>query len=319
MSDRLTLVVFKDHLSSRTLTVRLAWLRAFGLALLSVIGLAIIAGSLFFNAYRKTLATGSVADSRRVDELEKELTEMKSSYESLKEQALNRASGGTGLGGAASAFSSLPADAVLEPLPARDSLPFRLESMKASWRGNTLQIRSAIEYSREDGGNQQGHFILIARGPQSVLGYPEGTFSSAGTPALLKPDGGEFFSVSRYREVKADFGPYARRDDVKAIEIYVFDLRKRLIYFDRIALESTPGRPGSTPAPRATPTSAAAWVDTGPLLGPITLTSPTPPSPKPSPSPKPAPAPAPKPKVVVPPVPAETPVSDETGSGEGTQ
>jgi hypothetical protein len=130
MSDRLTLVVFKDHLSSRTLTVRLAWLRAFGLALLSVIGLAIVAGSLFLNAYRKTLATGSVADSRRVDELEKELTEMKTSYETLKEQALSRAAGGIGvLGGAANAFSSLPADAVLEPLPARDTLPFRLDSM----------------------------------------------------------------------------------------------------------------------------------------------------------------------------------------------
>ena len=55
----------------------------------------------------------------------------------------------------------------------------------------------------------------------------------------MKPDSGEFFSVSRYREVKADFGPFPRHDAVQSIEIYVFDTRKRLIYFDRVGLEQS--------------------------------------------------------------------------------
>lgn len=256
MSDRLTLVVFKDHLSSRTLTVRLAWLRAFGLALLSVIGLAVVAGSLFLNAYRKTITSGSLGDSRKAAELEKELADMKSSYESVKEQALSHAAGGNALGGAAQLFTSLPADAVLEALPARESLPFRLEALKASWRGGTLQIHSAIEYSRDDGGNQQGHFILMVRGPRSVQAYPDGVFASSGSPNLMKPDAGEFFSVSRYREINADFGPFAKRDDAQGIEIYVFDIRKRLIYFDHVGLESGTAKRDATHAipPKASET-----------------------------------------------------------------
>lgn len=253
MSERLTLVVFKDHLSSRTLTVRLAWLRAFGFALLSVIGLAIIAAALFLNAYRKTVSTGSVANTLRVEELEKEAAESKAAYESLKNEALsNAASGGSALAGSAYSFSLLPAESVLEKLPAPDGLPFRLESIKAQWKGSNLQIRSAIEYSKEDGGNQQGHFVVLVRGPQSISAYPDGAFDAAGSASLVKPDSGEFFSVSRYREIKADVGPFAKRDDAHSVEILIFDLKKRLIFMNRTGLESAAAaaKPPA-PAPKA--------------------------------------------------------------------
>lgn len=245
MSDRLTLVVFKDHLSSRTLTVRLAWLRAFAFALLGVIGLAVIASALFFNAYRKTITSGSLGSTLKAEEVEKELAETKAAYESLKQQTLNAVSGNApALAGGSNSFMALPPDSILEPIPPPDSLPFRLETLTAKWKGNLLQIRSAIEYIREDGGNQQGHFVIIARGPQSLLAYPEGVFNPTGSPTLIKPDDGEFFSVSRYREVKAEFGPFAHHDDVQSIEIFIFDPRKRLIYLNRIGLEaSAPAKP----------------------------------------------------------------------------
>lgn len=246
MSDRLTLVVFKDHLSSRTLTVRLVWLRGFALALLSVISLAVIAGALFLNAYRKTLALGSVGSSIKVEEMEKELAEAKSAYETLKQQALNASSGSApSLAGAVNSFTSLPPDSILEAIPAPETLPFRLEKLSAQWKGNTLQIRSAIEYTRDDGGNQQGHFVILTRGPQAVVAYPEGVFNSAGATSLIRPESGEFFSVSRYREIKADLGPFVRRDDVQSIEIFIFDPRKRLIYANRLGLE--PKKTESTP------------------------------------------------------------------------
>ncbi len=266
MSERLTLVVFKDHLSSRTLTIRLAWLRAFGLALLSVIGLAVIAAALFFNAYRKTIGTGSVANTLRVEELEKEAAESKAAYEAIKSQALSGATGGAILAGGGSSFSLLPAESVLEKLPAPDTLPFRLEAIKAQWKGSTLQIRSAIEYSKEDGGNQQGHFMIFVRGPQSLSAYPDGAFDAAGTATLIKPDAGEFFSVSRYREIKADFGPFARRDEIQSIEILIFDQKKRLIFLNRIGLDSSAAKAPAPlkadkketdSAPAATPPKAA--------------------------------------------------------------
>ncbi len=286
MSERLTLVVFKDHLSSRTLTVRLAWLRAFGLALLSVIGLAVIAAALFFNAYRKTLTLGSVANSIRVEELEKETAEAKAGYEAIKNQALNSAGGGAVLAAASSSFSLLPAESVLEKIPSSETLPFRLEAIKAQWKGSTLQVRSAIEYSKEDGGNQQGHFLILVRGPQSLSAYPDGVFDTAGTSTLIKPDSGEFFSVSRYREVKADFGPFARHDDVQSIELLIFDLKKRLIFISRIGLETGPKAPTSLKKTEVPEVDAK---DTG--SAPVAV-------------------PAPKPKRAAAPKPAATPTPD---------
>lgn len=253
MSERLTLVVFKDHLSSRTLTVRLAWLRAAGLALLIVIGLALISIALFFNAYRKTISSGSVATTLRVEELQRELEDSRSAYDSLKTQALGKITGGAALAGAAHSFSLLPPESILEPLPAVETLPFRLEAIKAEWKGQTLHIRSAIEYAKEDGGNQQGHFFIFARGPHSLMAYPDSAFSGAGSPNLLKPESGEFFSVSRYREIKAEFGPFQKRDDVTSIEILMFDQKGRLIYVSRMGLQ--PGR--AIPSPKASEVAEA--------------------------------------------------------------
>lgn len=249
MSDRLTLVVFKDHLSSRTLTVRQGWLRVFGLTLLGVIGLTVISAALFLSTYRRNMTTGSVGNANRAEDLEKELNETKIAYESLKQNAVNSISSGA-LAGAANSFNALPSDAVLERLPGVETLAFRLEPIKAQWKGMTLQIRTAIEYSREDGGNQQGHFIILARGPQALHAYPEGVFNPAGNSFLMKPDSGEFFSVSRYREIKAELGPFARKDDVQSIEIFVFDPKKRLIFLNRLALESVPTK--SAPEPVVT-------------------------------------------------------------------
>jgi hypothetical protein len=271
-------VVFKDHLSSRTLTVRLAWLRAFGLVLLIVIGLAVIAAALFFNAYRKTIATGSVATAIHVEELEKDLAETKTAYEALKERALSGATGSAILAGAIHSFSLLPAESVLQKPPAPETLPFRLEALKAQWKGSTLQIRTAIEYSKEDGGNQQGHFVILVRGPQSLSAYPDGSFDGAGTPTLIKPDAGEFFSVSRYREIKADFGPFARRDDVQSIEILIFNLKKRLIYLSRIGIESVAAKPVEAPPPVKKPVPVRKPQPT------VTATPSSPPSPTPTPT-----------------------------------
>ncbi len=266
MSNRLTLVVFKDHLSSRTLTVNLSWIRGFAFALLSVISLAVIAGALFLNAYRKTITTGTLGASRKTDEIEKELIETKTAYESLKKQAVTSASGNTpSLAGSSNSFTSLPTEAILESIPAPETLPFRLEKLSAKWRGNTIQIRSAIEYAKEDGGNQQGHFVIIARGPQTLFAYPDGAFNETGAKTLINPDNGEYFSVSRYREIKADLGPVNHHEDIQTIEIYIFDPRNRLIFLNRLTVDQLPKKAApltplvpTQPAAEATPKSEPA-------------------------------------------------------------
>lgn len=235
MKEKLTLVVFKDHLSSRTLNLSLAWLRRVGLALICVILLALVCAGLFFKAYtRANLSSGSALRDR-IQELERELTDTKSSYQSLKATLSGTSSVAGGY------FAAIPASALRGALPPRDSLPFRLEAYKAAWKGNTLRFHTALEYVADDGGNQQGHFMLMARGSDKIYGYPENVFAPAGSESLMKPDSGEYFSVSRYREINADFGPVQSRSDIRSVELLIFNTERELIFADRVQIEKISG------------------------------------------------------------------------------
>lgn len=252
MREKLTLVIFKDHLSSRTLHLSLSWLRRLSVGILGVIVLTILASALFIRGYQKSMSAPGAEAADRAEDLEKQLTELKASYEALQARtqvgAPTTASGTTAVSSASGGyFTAIPNTALRSNLPPREILPFKLEALKAQWRGSTLNLSSAIEYTKDDGGNQQGHFVILARGPQNVYAYPDGVFSPAGTDILIKPDAGEYFSVSRYREIKAPFGPVEKRDDIQSIEILIFDANRQLIFVERAGIESI--KPKEAPVP----------------------------------------------------------------------
>jgi hypothetical protein len=81
--DSLTVLVFKDDLSSRTFKIPLSWFRRFGLLSGLLICIA-ISTSLFAYRYYRLSSKG---DPARVHELEKELEQSKASYQSLTASA----------------------------------------------------------------------------------------------------------------------------------------------------------------------------------------------------------------------------------------
>jgi hypothetical protein len=252
MNEKLTVILFKNHLTSRTFEVSLKKLERIGISFVVVIFLAIFSSVFFVRSGLKMLRTKDAGNAERTEILERQLSELKTSYEALQAHLSGSTAAGSNLSQSSLRsvlFTSIPTNSVRSPIPSRDSLPFRLEGMKSRWQGNFLYISTAIEYTRGDEGTQQGNFFIVAHGPQNLYAHPEGAFSDAGSETLMDPESGEYFSVARYREIRARFGPVERRDQIESISIYLFDRNKNLIYLDRINLKDTePSAGASAPA-----------------------------------------------------------------------
>ena len=87
-------------------------------------------------------------------------------------------------------------------------------------RGKTLKVGFEIQYTAEDGGNQQGRIVIVAVTEDQALSYPKGIIKNT----KLMIEKGEFFSVSRYREVRAELGPIPAGQTVKSVEILIYKL-----------------------------------------------------------------------------------------------
>ena len=248
--DEITLLVFKGNLAARTFRVPLRWVSHFGI-LASVLLFASSIG-LFWGLRYIYLADR--ADPQRVQELEdrvRDLTQIKSqletklsaipapavtaiptmaaaapapnppgSSESVLQQMLTPAS--------SLVFHALPSNTTPPPVQA-SARTVLIDSPQASWRGKTLHVRFNIKYSKEDQGNQQGRIIILARGPETLLAYPEGVLNTADHESLLNPDKGEFFSVARFRATQAQFNTHQGAPSLREVEILLISDRRQLI------------------------------------------------------------------------------------------
>ncbi|HAR42001.1 MAG TPA: hypothetical protein DCS07_05120, partial [Bdellovibrionales bacterium] len=110
-----------------------------------------------------------------------------------------------------------------------DTVPIGIHSPKVVWEGKSLAVNFAIQYRNEDGKNQQGKIVVLAYGPEALLTYPAGVLNFSGSGSLLTADKGEYFSVSRFREVKAKFGPVASTDHLRNVDIFLFENSGKLL------------------------------------------------------------------------------------------
>ena len=115
-------------------------------------------------------------------------------------------------------FSVLPKSSSTQ-VPAKSGLSFQLVNTDIKWSARALSVRFAIQYVKQDGGNQQGRIIILARGPKAIWVYPDGALSRAGMESLFQPSKGEYFSVSRFRQTRADFTAIPSRDSVTDVEV----------------------------------------------------------------------------------------------------
>jgi hypothetical protein len=306
-----TVLVFKDNYASRTFRIPLSWISRFGFALGACAAVALVATVLAVRYYR----TARNANPVRVQELETELDDLHASYKSLESKlASAQAANGTGAESPAApaptvtvtttpavpAAATVPVNAVTPPKPVLFSalpisrlarmpdpatLPFKLVQPKVQWRKNRLSIALAIQYTSEDGGNQQGRIVILARGGHTLTAYPDAVMNAAGAETLLAPAQGEYFSVSRFREVRAEFGPL-QDDTLKTAEVLIFDTQGDLLMAERFPAEIVAAPRPAPPrraAPAAKPPAAQAPAAPSAPDAPNTMNAPSVPAPAPAP------------------------------------
>lgn len=256
-SNEVTLLIFKDNYAARVFQIPLKWISRLGL-LISLFA-AVTLGSLFIGIkyYRLSIQT----DPIHVQDLEHEVNDLKLSLKEMESKnnqihtvsANHRLPAPLHSNSSASSPSTPHLSSSMNPaqpskmissgrertlfprtqsqteLPDKSSLSFSLLTPTFKWEGKNLKVRSAIQYSKEDGGNTQGKILVMARGPQSLFTYPKGTLNQSSSEHLIDPDQGEYFSVSRYREIKAVFGPVLNREDLQEVEFYIFDKEGNMV------------------------------------------------------------------------------------------
>jgi hypothetical protein len=261
-----TVLVLKDNLVSRSFELPIAWFTRLGWMLGGAIGITTISlGTATYWGVRYHWT-----ESERVRELELQNQSIKNRLAQLDPTALQDATSLTPTQPAAgvplpapspaaapvvaanvpaTAPAPVPTIALAQPTqptaPATGSqvpsgLNFRLSSPQLSWKGRTLQVRSAIQYIAEDGGNQQGRIVILARGPDTLMAYPKGVLDTNQAKSLINPLRGEFFSVSRMRPIQADFGPLDADDTFTEVTVMILSQAGKLLYETKVGVPARP-------------------------------------------------------------------------------
>ncbi len=116
---------------------------------------------------------------------------------------------------------SLPAAGVIAPI--------RLEDAKIEWQGKYANFTVNVVYRDPGKGSQQGHIVALGRANDRLFAHPEGVLNVASGAALFNPTRGEYFSVARFRVLKAHFGPFDSPKQLGEIQVFLFDLNNKLI------------------------------------------------------------------------------------------
>jgi hypothetical protein len=253
-SNQVTLLVFKDNHAARSFHISLSWISRLGLLAGILVALTVVSVLFASKAYIALRHN----NSSHVENLEHELADLKIAYAALenkKDQAPvisptsvaspKVAVNTLPLSNSSIEFplSTLPSATVQHPVPA--SVPISIDSPNLKWEGKTLRLRFNIHYALDDGGTQQGSIVILARSSRSILAYPPGALNDAPTGSLISPDNGESFSVSRFREVKADFGPVSSTDSIKQVEIFLFNNEDQILVHKILQPEAKKAAPKS--------------------------------------------------------------------------
>lgn len=275
ISNKVTVLVFKDNYAARTFQIPLIWISRFGIFLGLFLGLATVSLFVAIKYYRIAGKT----DLTHVQDLEQELNEAKTNLKILESKSSE--SPGvvtTGANTATAPVNSQPVEKTAPPAPTvpentsanaqkspsdlvifssfppdfakaltnPTSLSFNIQVPKAVWHGKNLRVTFALQYTKNDQGTQQGKILMLARGTDSLLIHPAGAFNPVQNEVLIDTNKGESFSVSRYREVKADFGPVKSKESIQEVEIFILNNTGQLMSYQRVS-------PTSVSAPKVIP------------------------------------------------------------------
>ncbi len=238
ISDKITVLVFKDNFAARTFQIPLAWISRFGVLATIVFSFAFM--SVVFAVKYYLLA--SKVDLSHIQDLEQEIADLKSApkpIEAKTNEAVSlKVETSPSPTQSSFLFTMFPSSVTSLP-PNQKALPFTIQKPKTVWQEDTLKVRFALEYLKNDQGSQQGRILILARGPEIVMAYPPGILNRAGAPNLISPEEGESFSVSRFREVKADFGPVTSKDAIQDVEIFIMNKDNQILIYQKLSLKDS--------------------------------------------------------------------------------
>jgi hypothetical protein len=237
--SRLTVLIFKDNLIPRTFKVSQRWFSQIGLLFGFFIFIALLSTLIAIRFYQENQRI----NPHSVVLVEQQLNDLQTSYQFLQERYNQRSRKGDTPQEDADAteislfYRAFPEDILIFP-PEMIS-PIAIDNFRTQWKEGQLEARFHVAYSRNDGGNQQGRLLVLARGPQTLLSYPSGTMNPPNSRSLFNPEHGEYFSVSRFRQSFADFGPLKDVSTITHIEIFIFSLENELIAHKVIELKGS--------------------------------------------------------------------------------
>jgi len=240
----LTVVVFRDRLSARSFQVSLNWLTRLGwsafvfvlvLSLVTLVALRFYVRSRSLDAEIYQLRQNSIAESTR------------ETPRSIPPVATTSGSAGVAVQDGSLLFRDLSPQ-----IHFRESSRIQVDEVSLRYQGAFLNLRFNLRYTLNDGGRQQGHFLILARGPETLMSYPDGTLNLASDRYLIAPDRGEYFSVGKFREVEASLPAPRKKSTFKEVQVLIFDEENQLIRLHRIAVQNE-GSVLRAPPPPAAP------------------------------------------------------------------
>lgn len=113
--------------------------------------------------------------------------------------------------------------------PAGASPTVRLDDPRIEWQGKYANFAVNVVYRDPGKGSQQGRLVALGRANDRLFAHPEGVLNTSSGSALFDVARGEYYSVARFRVLKARFGPYDSPRQLAEIQVFMFDLGNRLI------------------------------------------------------------------------------------------
>ena len=243
-SDQITVIIFKDHLASRSFRFPMKWISRLGL-IIGFITFSSVLGIALAVKYYRLAASSHPAN---LHELELELNDLKAQLSQtaphtntasiqnthntqaqpqIDPQATEpQPTTTTGIREGHPLYSLFPSNTQLSKTQ-QNEFPLQVQSPRFKWINQSLSVEFALENKKSSSGSQQGRIILLAHGKNFFISYPEGTLqhlSQNHSPSsLLHPEQGESYSVSRYRLVSAHFSPVGSKKMRQSLEIFLFN------------------------------------------------------------------------------------------------
>ena len=115
-------------------------------------------------------------------------------------------------------------------LPSRDFVtPIELNDLKINWQGKYAIISGIVAFKEQGKGSQQGHIVVLARGKDRIIAHPDNVLNVSNSSFLFNAENGEYFSVARFRILKAKLGPFDNTSQLEQVQVYLFDADNKLI------------------------------------------------------------------------------------------